>query len=596
MSKTHAIALIVADPTAGRLGPARRLDAALAGRPVLWHTVNRAARIEGIERVIVVHPPERSPLSGIDTASFGVPVETFAHDQVAGGAFTPRIRSARKWALSGWRGGLGGTTAWDELLPAAPLVAALEQFRGDAAVLVGGDWCAFDQGYAAQLLKLHLGAPEAMKVTFTQAPPGLSPIVTSRAVLTDLAKNHATFGSVLAYNPRRPAVDPIGREVNLPIAATVRDTARRFIFDAPGSFPESECASRGFHPLQRAAVVLGDDFAEADAVGITDACRAWESRHPDHVFDTLPEQIAIELSPRRLANGPITPQHSIDFDRGDMDPALARGLFAQLAGKSVTLGGLGDATLHPQWADLAGAALDAEVLGLHIETDLLADREVLAPLTENLGQAQRLIDVVSVNLNADTAATYEKAMGVDRFGEVIDTLQWLFDRRGQRTKTVTSAETQNQVSGAIPGAGVPWIIPRLVKTLDTLGDMESFFDRWMHLVGHAVIQRLPTGGTGPFALVPDQSPVPMDPPWKRPSPHQIKRHLTVLSDGTVTLCRQDWLGRAALGNAKDTPLLELWRNAATLDLPGETDASPVCRRCGDWWSIHSQPREAAAAI
>ncbi|MEL7088297.1 MAG: SPASM domain-containing protein, partial [Planctomycetota bacterium] len=150
--------------------------------------------------------------------------------------------------------------------------------------------------------------------------------------------------------------------------------------------------------------------------------------------------------------------------------------------------------------------------------------------------------------------------------------------------------------GTSGGAGVPWIVPRLVKTLATLPDMESFFERWMHLVGHAVIQRPPTGGTGSYALAPDQNPVPMDPPWKPPSLHQVKRRLTVLSDGTVTLCGQDWRGRASLGNAKDAPLRELWRNAVTLALPGRTDDSPVCRRCRDWWSLRRQSREAAAAI
>ncbi|MEM7626311.1 MAG: SPASM domain-containing protein [Planctomycetota bacterium] len=585
MSPPKAIALIVADPTAGRLGHARRLDAELAGRPVLWHTLHRAARIGGIDRIVVVHPPGRSPMGRVDPGAFGVPVEALAHDLVVGDAFTPRLRSARRWALSGWRGGLGGATAWDELLPAAPLAAAMEKFGGDAAVLVGGDWCGFDPGYATQLLELHLGAPEGMKLTFTQAPPGLSPIVTSRAVLADLAQNQATFGGLLAYNPRRPALDPIGREVNLPIPATVRDTARRFIAD-------TDAGSLG--ALGRAAEVLGNGFVEADAVAITDACRAWESEHPDHVFDTLPPQVTVELTPRRIAHGPVTPQHDVAFDRDDMDAALARDLFAQLSGRAVTLGGLGDATLHPRWADLAAAALDAGVMGLHVETDLLAERAALEPLTDVLGGSRRLIDIVSVNLNADTAATYEKAMGVDRFGEVIDTLQWLFDRRGARARNAETGEPSADTSQA--AAGVPWVVPRLVKTLDTLPDMESFFERWVHLVGHAVIQRPPNGGTGRHALAPDRSPVPMDPPWKPPSPHQVKHRLTVLSDGTVTLCGQDWLGRAALGNVRDAPLLDLWRRAAELDLPGETDDSPVCRRCRDWWSIHRRSREAVAAM
>lgn len=572
---TTIIALIVTDLQRGRLGRARRLDASLAGRPALWHTLQRACRIKKIDRVVVVHPPGQDVWAGMDRSGFDKPVETFAHGDVAGDAFTPRLQSARKWALSGWRGGLSGATAWDELLPAAPLAAAMDTFcgaSGGAAVIVGGDWCAFDPAYADALLDRHLGAPDAMKLVFTQAPPGLGPLVTSRGVLRDFADKQATFGSALAYNPQRPAIDPIGRECNLPIAATVRDTARRFIFD--------DVSGKNMSPLERAAEVLGDDFPRADAVAITDACRAWELAHPEQVFAELPEQITIELTPRRIPTGPITPQHHVDFPRSDMDVSLARDLLAQCTGKAVTLGGLGDALLHPHWPALVQAAADANVLGLHLETDLLSPRGALEPLTE------LPIDIVSVRINADTAATYAKVMGTDRLPEVMGNLQWLFDRRSKVT------DTQASIPAA---AGVPWIIPRLVKTPDTLKDMEVFFERWMQVVGHAVIERPPTLGKGSFALREDQSPVPMDPPWKPPSPHQVKRRLTVLSDGAVTLCGQDALGRASLGSAADNPLLDLWRGAAGLRIPGERDDSPVCRRCYDWWTMHRAAVLAGAA-
>ncbi len=567
-----AIAILVAHPQQGRLGHARSLTDILARQPVLYHTLDRAQRIARIQRIVVVHPPHADPLAGIATRPFCKPVSALAHPDVAGDAHTPRRRSARRWATAAWRGGLGSATAWDELLPAAPLVAALQTFNAEAAVLLGGDWCLFDPAYADALLDLHLQAPDAMKLTFTQAPPGLGPLVVGRGVLEDLARHHASVGGILAYNPRRPALDPIGREVNHPIAATVRDTARRFIYDTPA----------GRDRLNRLAHTLGDRFPTADAHAVTAACRQLELDEPRRVFNTLPPQITLELTPRRLANGPITPQHHVDLSRPDLDPALARDLLAQCAGLAVTFGGLGDATLHPDWPALAQAAFDADVEALHVETDLLAERAALKPLTQTFTThgTDRWIDIVSVRLNADTAATYQQVMGPDRFAAVMDTLQWLFDRRRQR---LSSKDTDTDVGH---GHGLPWIVPRLVKTADTVTDMESFFERWMHLVGHAVIDRCPTGGTGGFALAPDQNPVPMEPPWKPPSPHQTKHRLTVLSDGRVTVCGQDWLGRAALGNLRDTPLLELWQRLPTLPPPGHTDDAPVCRRCRDWWSLH----------
>ena len=590
MSRSSAIALVVADPDVGRLGHRRALTDTIAGRPVLELTLARACRIAGVSRVVVLHPPGRDPLAelpadarqrlGLATSAagngqapprdargsgHGPAVVSMAHDQVAGDAHTPRRRSARRWALTAWRGGLGGATAWDELLPAAPLAAALDHHHADAAVLLGGDWCLADPAYATALLELHRSAPDAMKLTFTQAPPGLGPLVLGRGVVQDLARHHASVGGILAYNPRRPAVDPVGREVNHPIPATVRDTARRFVYDTP--------AGRGL--LHALADHLGPELADADADAVTDACRAIERQDPGRVFDTLPPQIVIELTPRRHADGPILPQHHADPGRGDMDTALAIDLVQQCAGHAVTLGGIGDATLHPDWAQVAEAALSSGVEGLQVETDLLAERDALGPLVRAF--AGRRIDVVGVRLPADTAETYRRVMGVDRFAQVMDNLQWLFDQR--------SADAGAQ--------GLPWIVPRFTKTRDNLADMESFFERWTHLVQHAVIDRFPTGGTGSFALAPDLNPVPMDPPWKPPSPHQVKRRLTVLADGRVTLCQQDWQGRAALGHLADAPLRELWRRAQQLPPPGSVDDAPVCRRCRDWWSLHSDATASA---
>ncbi|MEM6458162.1 MAG: SPASM domain-containing protein [Planctomycetota bacterium] len=571
----RAIVLVVADTDVGRLGHRRSLRVPLAGRPVLEHTLRRAARVEGVDRVVVVHPPGQTPLDGVETSGLSRPVETFAHPDAAGDGYTPRRRAARTWALTGWRGGLGGATAWDELLPATPLHAAAQAADAQAVVLVGGDWCLFDPGYAGELLRLHREAPDAMRLTFTQAPPGLGAVVTSTDVLGDLAAKHATIGGALAYQPHRPAIDPIGRECNLPIPASVRDTARRFIYDAP---PGSAVSVGGVSLVEGVAERLGDAVFDADAVAVTDAARAWEASRPERVFDTLPEQVTIELTPRRLATGPIVPQHDVELPRGDMDPALAVEVVKQCAGRAVTLGGLGDATLHPDYAAVVDAAAGAGVVGLHVETDLLAERDALAPLTE------LPIDVVSVRLNADTAATYAEVMGVDRLPEVMATLQWLFDRRSAGFR------------GSGRPAGMPWVVPRLVKTSATLGDLETFFERWMQVVGHAVIERPLTLGRAEDALMPDLSPVPMDPPPRKPrkprnspsldDPLLVKRRLTVLSDGTVALCGQDALGRAALGNVRDRPLAELWAGVPDLDLPamGGPARGVTCRRCYEWWS------------
>jgi radical SAM protein with 4Fe4S-binding SPASM domain len=103
----------------------------------------------------------------------------------------------------------------------------------------------------------------------------------------------------------------------------------------------------------------------------------------------------------------------------------------------------------------------------------------------------------------------------------------------------------------------------------------------MTICGWAVVDRAWTG----MGLIEDQSPVPMDPPRRPGKPNVQKTRLTVLADGTVTLCGQDWLGRVGLGNVNDARLSDLWRSSPALadqvmERP-EADR-PICRRCQDW--------------
>lgn len=529
-SAARAVVLVIGpDPAADANTPR------LAGRSALEHTLDRAARVPGTAAVVRIEPAAHHPANPLNPAD----------------PSAPRRAAARRWARAAWRGGLGGTTVWDELLPAAPLAAALAAHDAQAAVLVGAGWCAFDPHLAGRLLELHQSAPEAYGMTFTQAPPGLGALVVGRPLLEAMAASDATFGGALAYRPSRPALDPIGREVNLPIAAALRDTARRFVFDTP------EAQRR----LGALAHTLGPDFATADADTLAAATRAAEGPAPPDAFDDLPEELVIELTTRRIATGPVTVQHHVDLPDTDMDRELAMRLAAQCKDRLVTFAGLGDPVLHPHFAATVRAAAAAGAAGIHVVTDLLG------PETDDALLTTLPLDVVSVALNADTAATYAKLMGLDAFGNVMRRLQGLFDTRSR---------------------GLPWVIPRLVKTTDNLTDLETFFDRWMHHVGHAVIDRAPRGGSGAGALMADLGPVPMDPPWTTPTPGQIKRRLHVQASGAVTLCAQDWHARAALGHADDAPLTALWARVNQVPLGGASpDHAPVCQRCLAWWRLRT---------
>jgi Iron-sulfur cluster-binding domain len=571
-------ALIPTDTQTSRLGLRARLGDRFGDVTVLGHTVCRAASIPRVEKIVLLHPPGQDPLSLIDTGSIDKPVTTHMDPGCLTDAHTARRVAARKWAQPNWRGGLGGATCYDELLPPGPLADALEANGGEAAYIVRGDWCLFDPGYAQRQLDLLFEDVQAMKMIFTQAPPGLSGIAVGLEVLQQLRDGAAGFGDILAYNPKTPQIDPVGRDVNCPIPATVRDCTERFIYDTP------RCVAL----IGDIAQHLGGALSSADAAAVTDACRAVQANDPGMAYRWLPRMVTLELTPRREATGPITPQHHVTFDRPDMDSDLAIRIVEQLGeegsgggvdsggagrksgggGGDVTLllGGLGDAMLHPRWDDIVLAAHGAGVFSVGIETELLCGRDELAKLLE------LPLDLVKIRFNADTAETYHKTMGTDGFKTVLDNIQWLYNERLRRVEDPANH----------PGARalMPWLMPSMVKTVDTLPEMESFFDKWTHYLGHALIAQACDG----CGLMPAMSPVPMQPPDRQPC-RQVAKRMSILSDGTAALCDQDWLGRAPIGDTRTHPLIDIWRGSQEITrahAEQRWEELTICSECAEW--------------
>ncbi len=521
------IALVPVDLKRSRLGLASHVADRIGGRTVLSHTVQRLARVDQVAAIVLLHPQDQRPeeLLGGDCAK---PVVNWSDP---GGLMDPSVGtriSARKWALSSWRGGLGGATCYDELLPAAPLAASMAEHDADAALIVGGDWPLVDPELCDQLIERHAEAPEAMKMTFTIAPPGLAGVVAGRQLVDDLASlPMGTFGRILSYQPSKPQADPIGRDMCVQIEPSIRNAHHRFFHDTP----------RSIALLRHMAEQLGERFGDADALEVARMVADLDAA-ATRSFADLPPHITLELTPRRDAalGGPLVPQNHVSFDRPDMPLELAISIVQQLGqdqDTALTIGGLGDALLHPQWEDVVRAAHEAGVLGIAVETDLTVDE----------AEAQKLlelpIDVVSVRLNADTAATYEAVMtgttgGPDTgvFRTVTRNLEELLNESNRRRR-----------DGAAGSASPPWIVPRLLKTPQTMDDLEGFFDRWTHFSQHAVIEPARTGrGRGPGQdLMPSMSPVPMAPPLRTPC-RQIERRMTILSDCMLAQCDQDWLG------------------------------------------------------
>ena len=206
------------------LGLAGRALEDLVGRPVIVHTVERLLRAEGVDVVAVLAPEGDQERLREVLAPLGV---RFLEES---GEDLPRrrqIRSTRKWALEGWRGGLLGSTVFDEVsLPS--LLSAADALGAEVVVPVPAEWCLVDPALLSAALGHHRERSGPFGFTFSQAPPGFLPAIYRRERLADWVERGITLGDVLRYNPAAPRTDLLLEPCGFQVPGTLLGVRERF--------------------------------------------------------------------------------------------------------------------------------------------------------------------------------------------------------------------------------------------------------------------------------------------------------------------------------------------------------------------------------
>jgi len=198
----------------------------------------------------------------------------------------------------------------------------------------------------------------------------------------------------------------------------------------------------------------------------------------------------------------------------------------------VTLAGAGDPLLHEDIAAIVAHAKDAGVAGVHVRTDLLIDDDAVTKAVLDAG-----CDILSVDLLAHAAQTYEQLTGVNRFEEV-------------QTRILTLLQSAECVGG-LPAR---WIVPRITRCDAVYTEIEPFFDEWIMRAGWAVIDPLPT--PAPRERI---EPLPM------PALAQLRdarERLVIRCDGGCLAQTQDGTDASVIGDITREPLDALWRKVA----------------------------------
>jgi hypothetical protein len=529
-----------------RLGLAKQLDSIV----VLTDDPERAAGVMGFRRA----GPRQGPSTGSAVLDI---VETDL------GPLRERRRAllgARLWARSCWRGGLGSLSIYDEVCAPALLAPVMEARGIDAAAIMGPDWALIDPGLVDAAVERYRQRPlgkGAHRLTFCQAPPGLGTCIIERTLMRELANRgsaagtFATIGGMLGYAPMAPASDPIALPVCIKTSAAVRDAQFRFI-------PDSEPRRAA---LVRALAPLGADVLGAVAERIVGSILPMQLAPPEGP----PQELLMELCTGRRTSGARS-----RWVRGAADPIERRVMPLELAERiltefgrlrtdgALTLHGAGDPLLYPDLFRVIRLARRAGVAGVHIRTDLLCERELLDALLDSG------VDVISVDLMAESASVYRAIMGADQFQRVRGNLEYLLTRRA---------------AGDLP---TPWIVPRLTRCDGAYEEIEPFFDRWLLATGSAVIDPLP-------AVVARERIAPLPQPASAVR-RLARERMSILSDGRVPADDLDFSGDRCISDVSRSGVMGAWRTLCSrrfdparemLPAPGESGALGSPARAGE---------------
>ncbi len=464
-------AVLLVDADTDGLGLGRRIDQPLAGGATpLERTLRQIAASTSIRRAIIVAQDVeriRAALGAcIDGGMDGLEIVLEQSEDHPLGEKRSMVAASRRHASASWRGGAGGATVYDEVFSAPVVQRVMQDHDLTAAVMIGPDWSLIDPGLIDACVDRLAEHPGRNRLVFTQAAPGLGPMVLARSLVDELAKSegaHRLWSSIAGlvnYTPVAPQPDPIAKSYCVRVEPELRDAGVRCIVD--GSW-HGRLMARAIAKLGRGGAI--------SASSLTDwlASTAWARSAP-------PMDVILELCTGRLVGGRGTmhgphrmdppERHPVDVDRAR---TWLRELGAMSPGASVTLAGAGDPLLHGRWIDVAHAARDAG-LGVHVRTDLLTE-----------GAVQRVLeaqpDVVSVDLYADDAQTYRAVAGADHFDRVQASMRALIESRDASLASM-------------------WIVPRITRHDAVLDQIEAFYDRWLLAAGACVIDGPRKGSPG----------------------------------------------------------------------------------------------------
>ena len=546
------IATLQADLETTPLGTRSRLTDELAGVPILQRTVDRLSAVKNIETVYVLCPVKQRDACTKLLDGTGAVVQPY---DAPPPPWASLVQTARKWSLDGWRGGIGGTTHFDEFTDLRLIDGLIQDVGADAALSVPAAAPLIDPGLTDRMIDQYRTTAEENRMTFTQAPPGIAGLVLAATLVHESAEKGIPIGWLFNYKPDQPQRDLIFQPCCMEIPVELRYSIGRLVADTDRS-------------TQRIADLLRE-HPRPDAIAIG----RWLADRETHSVEPMPREVEIELTTDDpYPDSLMRPRGSQVTSRGPIDPGVVAKVVEELVrfdDSLVVLGGFGDPLRHPRFREVLEAIRSVRRNGRGLYG--LAVRTSGVDLTDDHMDAliEHEVDVLNVTLDAWTPDLYGQLQSPG------DPLLASLESVRARVDRLLALQKER-------GTVKPAIVPEMCKSRDNVQELDAFHDGWLRRVGAVMI----SGHSHYAGQCEDRSVINMA-PAHREACRRIRSRCVVLADGRVVMCDQDINGTHALGKIGKQSLEEIWQGSEFTRIrdahrESRFDPNSLCGACAEW--------------
>ena len=362
-------------------------------------------------------------------------------------------------------------------------------------------------------------------------------------------------------------------EKTLPLEKVIKSNINQFdveLFYMEPDFRDKRISFRLTSPRERR--IMENIFSVNSSVPRYKDVRGLIESHPEVLF-TSPAYVELELTGECSLDCLFCYRKTLNRKHGHMERAVYMKLieFMRTEGLPYTLcfGGSGEPLDHPEFFAFMDAAVKEPLAELLvIETNgIKADFNFKSYLEKPENSKIKVI----INNNAMDNSSYARFHCGNEYNRVFNNIISLseLNKSGERVyvQVMKIRETDE-----------------FEKEGDTKTYLDKFYDFWEGYRVPIILQKQDTYlGRIEDRTYSDLSPIKRIPCW------HLQRDMYVLSDGTVSFCKQDVDGEHVHGNiAVSSPaeILEKQKAAFLSDYAGKLCPSPDCASCDEWYTFN----------